>query len=209
MKKKIVALALIVSLLAVAIVGGTLAYFTDSEVKNNVFVIGNVDITLTETSWTGDVEPAAPGILYAKNPVVTNVGDNDAWIRVDVTFTDYQAISQDPNAMTNLTGLLKGLDDGTNWEIVDANGTVTGDTITYSYYYFEPLEPSVATPALFTGVEFPAAWGNAKMATLSEDFTITVTANAIQTADAFDSAAEAFAEWGDEIAIEQPADDEE
>ena len=48
MKKKITAIALVVCLVAVAIVGGSLAYFTDEEEATNTFEVGNVDITLTE-----------------------------------------------------------------------------------------------------------------------------------------------------------------
>ena len=48
MKKKILALALIVAMLGVAIVSSTLAYFTDSEQATNVFTVGKIDIELTE-----------------------------------------------------------------------------------------------------------------------------------------------------------------
>ena len=47
-KKKILALSLIVCLLATAVVGGTLAYFTDTEDATNTFTAGSVDITLDE-----------------------------------------------------------------------------------------------------------------------------------------------------------------
>ncbi len=49
MKKKITALCLCVALLAVAVVGASLAYFTDTDAKTNVFTTGKVDITLNET----------------------------------------------------------------------------------------------------------------------------------------------------------------
>ena len=44
MKKKITALALVICLLAVAVVGGTMAYFTDTDEATNVFTMGNVSI---------------------------------------------------------------------------------------------------------------------------------------------------------------------
>ena len=46
MKKKIVALCLVVALAATAIIGGTLAYFTDNDAKTNTFTVGNVKIQL-------------------------------------------------------------------------------------------------------------------------------------------------------------------
>lgn len=48
MKKKILAMCLVVAMLAIAIVGGTLAYFTDTEDEINVFTLGNVVIDLVE-----------------------------------------------------------------------------------------------------------------------------------------------------------------
>jgi len=50
MKKKILALTLCVVMAAIAIVGGTLAYFTDTDKATNTFTVGNIDINLTEQS---------------------------------------------------------------------------------------------------------------------------------------------------------------
>lgn len=48
MKKKLLTISLCVALVAVAIVGSTLAYFTDTDAKTNVFTTGKVDISLQE-----------------------------------------------------------------------------------------------------------------------------------------------------------------
>lgn len=48
MKKKIVSLCLVVALAATAVIGGTLAYFTDSEQATNVMTIGSVKIKQIE-----------------------------------------------------------------------------------------------------------------------------------------------------------------
>lgn len=48
MKKKILSLVLVVALAATAVIGGTLAYFTDTEDEINVFTLGNVVIDLVE-----------------------------------------------------------------------------------------------------------------------------------------------------------------
>lgn len=48
MKKKITAIALVVCLVAVAVVGGSLAYFTDTDAKDNTFTVGGVQIQLIE-----------------------------------------------------------------------------------------------------------------------------------------------------------------
>lgn len=48
MKKKILAITLCVAMLAVAIVGGTMAYFTDTETQTNTFTSGKVAIAMDE-----------------------------------------------------------------------------------------------------------------------------------------------------------------
>jgi len=52
MKKKIVAMAVIAAMLTIAIVGGTMAYFTDTDEAENVFTFGNVDIIQRENQRT-------------------------------------------------------------------------------------------------------------------------------------------------------------
>lgn len=51
MKKKVLAIVLCVAMLAIAIVGGTMAYFTDSEQVTNTMVIGNVKIDIEERTY--------------------------------------------------------------------------------------------------------------------------------------------------------------
>ena len=53
MKKKITALCLCVALLAVAVVGASLAYFTDTDNADNTFTVGNVAIDLIEKERDG------------------------------------------------------------------------------------------------------------------------------------------------------------
>lgn len=48
MKKKIMALCLVVALAATAVIGGTLAYFTDTDNETNTFTAGGVGIDLIE-----------------------------------------------------------------------------------------------------------------------------------------------------------------
>jgi len=51
MKKKVTALCLCVALLAVAVVGASLAYFTDTKSATNTFTVGNVKIDLIESRY--------------------------------------------------------------------------------------------------------------------------------------------------------------
>lgn len=51
MKKKIVSLCLVVALAATAVIGGTLAYFTDTDAETNTIVVGNVSAELYESKY--------------------------------------------------------------------------------------------------------------------------------------------------------------
>lgn len=76
MKKKILALCLVLALSATAIIGGTLAYFTDKDEAVNTFTVGNVKIQLIESTYhregndnSGDItipdpQNAASGMEY-------------------------------------------------------------------------------------------------------------------------------------------------
>ena len=79
MKKKLTALCLCVALLAVAVVGASLAYFTDTKSATNTFTVGNVKIDLIESRYhrqgsgsSGDTSIPAPtqtasGMYYVAN----------------------------------------------------------------------------------------------------------------------------------------------
>ena len=82
MKKRILAISLIVAMLAIAVIGGSLAYFTDTDKAVNTFTVGKVDITLDETDvdlyGVKDGETRVktntykliPGHHYVKDPVI-------------------------------------------------------------------------------------------------------------------------------------------
>ena len=66
MKKKLIAIFLCVALAAVAVVGASLAYFTDTDTKTNVFTTGKVDITLKEV-FDADNAKLLPGSSTKNN----------------------------------------------------------------------------------------------------------------------------------------------
>lgn len=74
MKKKILALCLVVVLAVTAVTGATLAYFTDNDQASNTFELGGVDITLTEKAyengtWSDIEEPDGTANLGQLDPV--------------------------------------------------------------------------------------------------------------------------------------------
>ena len=99
MKKNKTFLAAIV-LLLLFVVGGAVAYFTDTDTKTNTFTIGNVDIDILEANWSttdsnsNGVPDAAenlmPGQSVTKDPVIRNLStSNPAYVfaKVEVPCT--------------------------------------------------------------------------------------------------------------------------
>jgi len=85
MKKKILAITLLVVILVTAVTGATLAYFTDTDEATNVFTVGDVEISIREEDGNGnpyDVnQEFVPGERVDKKVFIDNVGENDAYIR--------------------------------------------------------------------------------------------------------------------------------
>ena len=86
MKKKLIAISLVVAMLAVAIVGGSLAYFTDTKSATNTFTVGNVKIELLESQYhrvnagkgnaIGQTEPLMGGYLWAADVDMQGTPEN-------------------------------------------------------------------------------------------------------------------------------------
>lgn len=83
MKTKKLMAAVAVALTLCVTIGGTLAWLTDkTEEVKNTFTVGNVDISLEET--TEDYK-MVPGTEIAKDPTVTvEAGSEDCWLFVKV-----------------------------------------------------------------------------------------------------------------------------
>ena len=96
MKKKITAIFLCVALVAIAIAGASLAYFTDTKSETNTFTVGNVKIDLIEQQTNeGKLEDyvdgkvlvpgtSSDGNAVSKIVTVKNTGHNAAWVWVDI-----------------------------------------------------------------------------------------------------------------------------
>ena len=176
MKKKIVAIALVACLALTVIAGATLAYFTDkTEVEENVFTVGKVDITLTEPKWdangTQDAPEVYPGEKLAKDPTVENVGANPCFVRIKVTGLDCLAPA---GLITLKTDYVEGI----SAEWVEYEG--------YYYYYKDGcgvLAAGVKTDALFDQIVIPTDLTNGNAQT---EFHVDVYAEAVQAQGAKD-----------------------
>lgn len=81
--KGLAAVALVASL---GVVGGSLAWFTDTDLAENTFVTNHVDIKLDEPGYKDD-QVVLPGATFVKNPRITlKEGSSNA--KVVVTLSD-------------------------------------------------------------------------------------------------------------------------
>ena len=82
-KRKILALALTLSMVAILAIGGTLAYFTDTDSETNVFTLGNVKIDLKE-NFDEDNAVLRPGSQTTnkieKKVWIKNTGTENAYV---------------------------------------------------------------------------------------------------------------------------------
>lgn len=210
MKKKILALCLCVALAATAIVGASLAYFTDTKTATNTFTMGDVKIKLDETNVndpegdrvTSNEYNVYPGAVVTKDPIVHNVGKNGAYIRATVNVSNWMNLvtayypdfkgtfpNDDYKAALNL--LVGNLGEG--WSVV---GVEAGDVFTIGQFdakfilkYDGVLAAGADTTAMFQTVTIPAGIDNANADSFDE---VKVVAQAIQ-ADGFETWEAAFA----------------
>ena len=204
MKKKITAIFLCVALVAIAIVGASLAYFTDTQKATNIFTMGNVLIKLDETNVndpTGDrvtenTYNTFPGAVVTKDPIVYNVGENAAWIRATVKVEGWVKTCKDcykfegadyANTLVNYLVVEDAL--GTGWSVEKATVDANSGDVTFVLRYANELAVGAKTAAMFQQVQVPAGLENNQ--TLG---TITVTAEAIQAdgLGTWDAAFDAF-----------------
>ena len=172
LKKKIFGIALVVGLLVISIVSTTMAYFTDTDAKTNVFTSGNVDIEFTSDVLIDDDDNSEtftsvrPTQKLAGAASVLNKGSEDAYVGIVITFN--KAVANASQLFTNLGGddfTVKYSADNKNIFVVYNEETIKNQTIQF-----------------FEGVTVPAAWGNTEMTVFgAEGLNITVKAYATQT----------------------------
>ena len=172
LNKKIVLAVASLGLVATMAVGGTLAYFTDTDAKKNEFVLGKVDISLVEDTKDLKAEKledesginysnVMPGDELDKNvDVKVNEDSRNAYIAVKINvvgdFTENEEAVAAPT-----------VDVKEDW-IEVAEG----------FYVYKEAEESVAENTVvdvFDTVSVPTVW------TQSHDFDIEITAYAVQS----------------------------
>ena len=211
-KKRFVAILLCVTLVALAAIGATFAYLTDTKTVDNTFTMGNVAIKLDETDIknpngarvTSNEYNVYPGAVVTKDPIVHNTGKNAAYIRATVNVSNWMNLCAayypesgfeftKPGYEKSLELLVGTLGEG--WSVV---GVEAGDTFTIGQFdakfilkYDGKLAAGADTTAMFQTVTIPTGIDNANTESFSG---VKVVAQAIQ-ADGFENWEDAFAAY--------------
>lgn len=171
-KKKTVLAAAI--LLFMFVIGGAIAYFTDTDQKTNTFTIGGVDITLTEDGWdalpdtnSNDIPDAAedmmPGESVTKDPLINNVSiksDAYVFVKVEVPCTTIVAPATTSEELFTYTT-------NAGWTELStaAVACTSGGTATHVYYYGTNGTLTVLTKAASSST--PTSTSNPLFSTIS------------------------------------------
>ena len=134
-KKKILTVTLVIALLAIAVVGGSLAWFTAEDEATNTFTVGSVKIDLKEEFEApeamlpiGDPSTLADDPNYIRKEAwVENTGKNDAYVQILVAV---------PKELDDL-GAFHYVEANTDkWDAVGFIGTTTIDSKDYNVYRY-------------------------------------------------------------------------
>ena len=215
-KKKVFVVALAVCLIAVLSLG-TLAWFNATDDITNTFKV-TTDENNTDPEFSVDVSETDPetgakdddGVTYwnvlpgdviGKDPKVTNTGDYTQWIRVTVTLANAAHWEQHGGSLA-FTDLFSGSDydlvanlGNTNakWLLVEDAVTAdatTGDAVWYLYLNRE--FPAGSDELVFTEVHVPEDFDQNEVADMGNEFSVKVSADAVQRDNTGDNAVEAF-----------------
>lgn len=208
MKKKVALTAAAVALVGTLAVGGTLAWFTDTETATNVVTMGKVDILLKEDGGTDgnkvtspeglEYKNVMPGDKFQKAVSIENKG-NDAYVRVKIVVSGNDVIlnslvdsKEEPNKDNDITFLKKVDNEFNALDLNWTKGTINGEDVCYAYVPTFLLSDKKTEETIFDKIQIPGAeWGNEYV---DQKFNIKVVADAIQSKN-FDDADAAFIEF--------------
>lgn len=209
--------AVIIGTMAVlAVSGGILAYFTDTEEKVNNFTVGSVKIELQEPAWESkpdaddngvpdEAENILPLQTITKDPRVKNTGNNDAYMFLTVEIPCRNVITVNDDGTKNaqaMTELYQFTAD-TSWyylgkcPVNDGEGNQVAVKHLYAYANDRRLcvevEPEASTTPLFQNVTFVNLMEGQELE--NQPLQIDINAYAIQTSNLNEGTADASNIW--------------
>lgn len=161
-KMNLKAAVLAFAMIAVMMIGGISAYFTDGDTTTNTFTVGKVSLDLQEPNWNPDeAEDITPNQTIEKDPQILNDGINDEFVFLEV-IVPYENV-----VVANEDGTKKPAADtelyyytvNSGWAEIATIKNAADKTVTHLYVYgtadkCTALAKDATTPTLFDTVTF-------------------------------------------------------
>ena len=165
-KKKVGILSIAV-LAGITIIGSSVAYFTSTDTKDNLFTVGSVRTILHEDRWDDladtdhngipdMAEDIIPNKTIPKDPTIENTGKNPAWVYLEVRvpivniITAQEDGSRNPKADTELFLFTPDLDHWRQLSKIVEEDTDGRKTAVYVFGYETVLNPGQTTAELLS-----------------------------------------------------------
>ena len=161
-KMNVKAAVLAFAMIAVMMIGGISAYFTDGDTATNTFTVGKISLDLQEPNWDEDkAKDITPNQTIKKDPQILNDGINDEFVFLEV-IVPYENV-----IVANEDGTRKPAADtelyyytvNNGWAEIATIKDAATKTVTHLYVYgtadkCTALKKDVTTPTLFDTVTF-------------------------------------------------------
>lgn len=161
-KMNVKAIVLAFAMIAVMMIGGISAYFTDGDTATNTFTVGKVSLDLQEPNWDEDkATDITPNQTIQKDPQILNDGINDEFVFLEVIVPYENVIVANEDGTKNAAAdtELYSYIVNTGWTEIATVKEETAKTVTHLYVYgtadeCTALKKDVTTPTLFDTVTF-------------------------------------------------------
>ncbi len=151
---------LVTAVVVMAITAGTAAaYFTDSDEEVNTFTIGNVKIDIKEPNWDPENgKNVTPLQEISKDPIISNVGANEAYVFAEITVPRASVVLEDENGISQSEQQIDifTYELNSGWKQIGKTNDNKNSVYTYAYVEengtLKPLAEETDTPAIFDSV---------------------------------------------------------
>lgn len=172
---------------------------TADELKADPDLVDGTEVKDDKDNVTGlNYTDVLPGSKLVKKASVTNTGDYDAYVRMQITISNadewYKILGAD-NKADNLVSKLTDIKNSAKWAYVSGANDGKSKTVTYVYNYTDVLtDTAPTTDNIFNKVIIPADITKEQFVEV-DGFTISLLGEAIQADYTGDNVADAFKKY--------------
>ena len=137
---------LILAVMTVILAAPAFAVMADRDSINNVFTVGNMDISIEEPSFDQEeADSLFPGKVVEKDPRVANNDKVDAYVfaQVKIPVKEVFTVADDGVSLSRTKRELFDFDSDESWSLISKESTDGGSFMSYLYIYGTEEEPAV------------------------------------------------------------------